>query len=171
MIHAAAVLTPALSLAVGYIQPALGLRSHSACRRPSVHIVIMSGRCVNCTLRCDGYLCRHCKDHIQCVNCCRYLPSHCYPDASKRCLACTRKLAHTRSSVRMRLVYQPRAEQSRSIALSRRTAELYRRSSKTTDAIMVPFACTSVSTQSSQEMLERGCCKEFQPFFYTGVRY
>ena len=100
MIHAAAVLTPALSLAVGYIQPALGLRSHSACRRPSVHIVIMSGRCVNCTLRCDGYLCRHCKDHIQCVNCCRYLPSHCYSDASKRCLACTRKLAHTRSSVR-----------------------------------------------------------------------
>jgi len=61
----------------------------------------MSGRCVNCSLRCDDYLCRHCKDHVQCVNCRRYLPSHCYfDDSCKQCLACVRKLAQTRSSVR-----------------------------------------------------------------------
>ena len=65
-----------------------------------VRIVVMSGRCVNCSLRCEDYLCRHCKDHVQCVNCRRYLPSHCYSDASKRCFACARKLAQTRSSVR-----------------------------------------------------------------------
>ena len=29
-----------------------------------------------------------------------YLPQHCYSDASKRCLACTKKLSQTRSSVR-----------------------------------------------------------------------
>ena len=39
-------------------------------------------------------------DHVQCVNSRRYLPSHCYSDTSKQCLACTRKLAQTRSSVR-----------------------------------------------------------------------
>jgi len=61
----------------------------------------MVGRCVNCTLRCNGYLCRHCEDHVQCVNCQRYLPQHCYSDVScKQRLACVRKLAHTRSSVR-----------------------------------------------------------------------
>ena len=59
----------------------------------------MSGRCVNCTLRCDDHLCRHCKDHVQCVNCRRYLPVYCYSDATKQCLTCTKKLAHTRSSV------------------------------------------------------------------------
>ena len=60
----------------------------------------MSGRCVNCTLRCDGYLCRHCKDHVQCVNCRRYMPVYCYSDTSKQCLTCTKKLAYTRSCVR-----------------------------------------------------------------------
>jgi len=59
----------------------------------------MSGRCVNCTLLCDGYLSRHCKDHVRCVNC-RHLPDYCYSDASKQCLACTKKLTQTRSSVR-----------------------------------------------------------------------
>jgi len=62
--------------------------------------VRMAGRCVNCTLRCDGYLCRHCEDHVQCINCRRYLPQHCYSDASKRCLTCVRKLSQTRSTVR-----------------------------------------------------------------------
>ena len=65
-----------------------------------VRIVVMAGRCVNCSLQCDDYLCRHCEDHVQCVNCRRYLPSHCYSNASKQCLACVRKLAQTRSSVR-----------------------------------------------------------------------
>ena len=60
----------------------------------------MSGRCANCTLRCDGYLCRHCEEHVQCVNCRRYLPIYCYSDVSKQCHACVKKLAHTRSSAR-----------------------------------------------------------------------
>jgi len=61
----------------------------------------MSGRCVNCTLHCDDHLCLHCKDHVQCVNCRRYLPNYCYSDgSSKQCLACTKKVIQTRSRVR-----------------------------------------------------------------------
>ena len=37
--------------------------SHSARNRATIHIVrigvVMSGRCVNCTLRCDDHVCRH----------------------------------------------------------------------------------------------------------------
>lgn len=55
-------------------------------------------QCANCNLHCSDYLCRHCEGHQRCVNCQRYLPTCCYSEGSKQCLAGTKKPL-TRSSV------------------------------------------------------------------------
>lgn len=55
-------------------------------------------QCANCNLHCSDYLCRHCERHQRCVNCQRYLPTCCYSEGGKQCLACTKK-PQTRSSV------------------------------------------------------------------------
>jgi len=136
----------------------------SSDEQPFTSYVRMAGRCVNCSLRCDGYLCRHCEDHVQCVNCRRYLPQHCYSDTSKRCLACTKKLSETRSTAR-NIVNRQRAVQNRLIALSSPILESYKRSSKTTGVSMAPYAYTSVLMPSSRDMSKAACYKEYPHFF------
>ena len=125
----------------------------------------MSGRCANCTLRCDGYLCRHCKDHVRCVDCRRYLPIYCYSDASKECHACVRKLSK-RSSARniVNEVNIPTARGTESFdsfvasnsELINAFVEDYRRS-------MAPYAYTSVLMPSLRAR-SKAAYKEYQLF-------
>jgi len=140
-----------------------------------VRIVVMAGRCVTCSLRCDDYLCRHCEDHVQCVNCQRNLPHHCYSDDScKQCLACVRKLAQTHSSVRnivneitiptVRDVQSFDAFVTSNSGVIQAFVEDYRRNY---GSVRLHVRVDAIFTRE----VEGGQLQEFRPFFKCRSRY